>query len=238
MDTANIGTLRVLYDLPRAPSLPNPFADANERVTYFTAALATPVLGVLLYRSLHGRDRAVRLVDGFVYLAVPVLIAIQILPVAIATRAPWLLAMVAVGALVPTAFERASRLFAEHTDNLAILVGLSGLVVHAALEGTTLAPGAGPIDPALGWAIVLHRIPVGLVIWWLVRPRHGVTLAAMAVGSLVVATLVGAFVGTELSGHGHEAGFEYLEAFVAGTLLHVVFHQGRHDHAHEHDHVH
>ncbi|MDZ7781006.1 MAG: hypothetical protein U5R14_13885 [Gemmatimonadota bacterium] len=214
------------------------FSDANERVTYFAAALASPILGVLLYRSLHGRDRAVRLVDGFVYVAVPVLVAIQVLPEAIEDRAPWLLLVVAAGALVPTAFERASRSLADYTDNLTILVSLSGLIVHAGLEGALLAPGVSPIDPAFGWAVVLHRIPLGLVIWWLVRPRHGTALAAAAVGSLVLATLVGAFVGGELSGHSHGSGFEYLEAFVAGTLLHVVFHQGRHDHTHGHDHVH
>jgi uncharacterized protein len=199
--------------------------------------LVTPVLGAFLYRSLHGRNRAVRLVDGFVYVAVPTLVAVQVVPHAIEERSILVLVMVALGALVPTAFERASRSLAEHTDNLAILVGITGLVIHAALEGAALVPAEARVDRAFGWAVVLHRIPVGLVIWWLVRPRHGVLLAAMAVGSLVGATLVGAVVGTGLTSSAHGAGFEHFEAFVAGTLLHVVFHQGRHDHDHaSHDH--
>ncbi|MEX2465947.1 MAG: hypothetical protein WD995_03505 [Gemmatimonadota bacterium] len=202
-------------------------------MTYLVVSLATPVLGAMLYRSLHGQERAMRLVDGFVYVAVPALVAIQVLPHAIEERSVLMLVMVAVGALVPTAFERASRFLAEHTDNLAIVVGISGLVVHVALEGAALVPAGAPIDPAFGWAVVLHRIPVGLIVWWLVRPRHGISMATAAVGSLVLATLVGAVVGIELTGPVHGPNFELFEAFVAGTLLHVVFHQGRHDHAHE-----
>lgn len=203
-------------------------------MTYLAASLATPILGALLYRSLHGRNRAVRLVDGFVYVAVPALVAVQVVPHALEERSLLMLAMVALGALVPTAFERASRSLSEHTDNLAIVVGISGLMIHAGLEGAALVPTAEAVDPAFGWAVVLHRIPVGLIVWWLVRPRHGIPLAMVAVGSLVGATLVGAFVGTELTGQAHGPGFELFEAFVAGTLLHVVFHQGRHDHAHDH----
>ena len=201
-------------------------------MTYLVASLAAPILGALLYRSLHGRNGAMRLVDGFVYVAVPTLVAVQVLPHVVEERSLTLLGMVALGALLPVAFERASRYLAEHTDNLAIVVGISGLVVHAALEGAALIPADEPIDPAFGWAVVLHRIPIGLIIWWLVRPRHGIAKAAAAVGSVVVATLVGAFVGIELTGEAHGAGFELFEGFVAGTLLHVVFHQGRHDHDH------
>lgn len=177
------------------------------------------------------------LVDGFVYVAVPALVTVQVVPHAVEERSLLMIAMVALGALVPTAFERASRALAEHTDNLGILVGMSGLMIHAVLEGAALVPTpANPIDPAFGWAVVLHRIPVGLIIWWLVRPRHGIPLAMVAVGSLVAATGAGAFVGTGWTGQA--PGFEFFEAFVAGTLLHVVFHQGRHDHTHDHDHDH
>lgn len=210
-------------------------SDSTTRLTYLVASLLTPILGALLYRSLHGRDRAVRLVDGFVYVAVPTLVAVQVLPHAIEERSLTMLVIVALGALIPTGFERASRSLAEHTDNLAIVVGVSGLMAHAALEGAALVPGGEPVDPAFGWAVVLHRVPVGLIIWWLIRPRHGIRWAATGVGSLVAATALGAFVGTELVGPVHGPGFEAFEAFVAGTLLHVVFHQGRHDHTHDHD---
>jgi hypothetical protein len=205
---------------------------------YFLAALVAPVVGALLYRSLHGRNRAVRLVDNFVYVAVPSLVVIQILPDVIAERAPLLLLVVAAGAFLPTVFELASRSLARHTDDLAIVVTLTGLVLHELLEGAALVPAGDPVEAAFAWAVILHRVPVGLIVWWLVRPRHGIPMASAAVGALVLATLVGGLVGLELSGPIHGEGLHYFEAFVAGTLLHVVFHQGRHDHAHGDGHVH
>ena len=207
-------------------------------MTYFIFALVAPVIGAMLYRSLHRRDRAVRLVDGFVYFAVPALIAVQIIPHLIEERSALLLVLVAAGAVVPSLFERASRLLERYTDDLAILVGLSGLLVHEALEGAAFAPLGSSVDPAFAWAVILHRVPAGLVIWWLVRPRHGIPLAAVAVGSLVVATLAGFLVGNELLGPVHGPGVERYQALVSGTLLHVIFHRGRHDHAHDPDRYH
>ena len=200
----------------------------------FLAALVAPVFGALLYRVLHGQNRAVRLVDGFVYLAVPMLVAVQILPEVIRERAPVLLVLVAAGAFLPTAFELASRSLARHTDDLAIVVTLLGLVLHEALEGAALWTVGEPPEPVFAAAVILHRIPVGLILWWLVRPRHGIPVAWAAVGSLVLATLGGGLLAAELSGPVHGEGLHAFQAFVAGTLLHVVFHQGRHDHAHHH----
>lgn len=201
-------------------------------MTWLLAALIAPAVGPVLYRVLHPRPEAVRLVDGFVYLAVPALVAWQVLPHAWEERNPALVVALVAGFLLPAAVERASQVLADKTDNMALIVGLSGLVLHAGLEGTALVPGPRGVDPAFDLAVILHRIPVGLVLWWLIRPRFGVRAAAMGVGSLILATLVGYAVGSELIGETHYVGFELYQAFVSGSLVHVVYHQGRHDHDH------
>ena len=133
--------------------------------------------------------------------------------------------------------ERVSNVFEEHADKPALVVGLSGLLLHALLEGTALAPGSEAIAIAFALAVIVHRIPVGLVIWWLIRPRYGASAASTGVGLVVLATLVGYGVGAELLGGARGPGIELYQAFVSGSLVHVVFHQGRHDHRHEeHDH--
>ena len=197
------------------------------------AALAAPVAGPVLYRLLHERPGIVRVVDGFVYVAVPALVAWQILPSAWSQRRLSVIGAVALGLLIPWAMERASRALARHTDDMALVVGLSGLVLHAALEGAALAPGTVEAGGALALAVTLHRVPIGFVIWWLIRPRHGVLLASTAVGSVVVATLVGAVLGAELLAAGAGSTGELYQALVSGSLIHVVFHQGRHDHTHD-----
>jgi hypothetical protein len=202
------------------------------------AAVTAPALGPALYWMLHPRPRAVRAVDGFVYVAVPALVAWQVLPHAWADRSLAMIVALVLGFMLPGAIERASHALAEQTDNLAIVVGISGIVLHAGLEGTGLVPTSGASDLPFALAVTVHRIPVGLVLWWLIRPRFGVMAAAAAVGSVMVATLAGYAVGAELLGDGHHAGFEVYQAFVSGSLVHVVFHQGRHDHEHHHDHGH
>ena len=89
---------------------------------------------------------------------------------------------------------------------------------------------------AFGLAIVLHRISVSLVIWWLIRPRHGTWAGVAGVAAIVLATLVGYLLAASLGSGEHGSGVEYYQAFVSGTLVHVVFHQGRHDHQHHHHH--
>jgi hypothetical protein len=202
---------------------------------YLIAAAVAPLLGPVLYRALHDRPRAVQAVDNFVYVAVPLLVAWQVLPHAWEDRNLVALLAVTGGFLLPALIERVSHALAEQTDNLAMVVGLSGLVLHAMLEGTALVPGVTAVDATFAAAVILHRIPVSLVIWWLIRPRFGTTAAAAGVGSIVLATLAGYGLGTEFLADVHGSGAELYQAFVSGSLVHVVFHQGRHDHDHSHD---
>ncbi len=219
----------------RAAPAPLPWQVAPGPVILLLAVLLAPVLGAALYRALHGRAHLRRLVDRSVYVAVPLLVAAQVLPHAIEERSLLVIVVLAAGVLLPGAFERASRALAHRTDDLGLVVGYSGLLLHALLEGGAFAPLGAPVEPTFAWAVVLHRVPVGLVVWWLVRPRHGGPLAAAALGGVVGATLLGFLIGNEVLGPVHGPGIELYHAFVSGTLVHVVFHQGRHDHAH-HDH--
>lgn len=199
---------------------------------YLIASLVAPAAGPLLYGLLHDHPGAVRLVDGFVYLAVPVLVVLQLFPFAWAGRG-WLVVLaVSFGFSLPSLLEGASRALRRHTDAVALFVGLSGLVLHASLEGAALVPSRAGVGVPITLAIIVHRVPVGLVIWWLVRPSYGPVLAAIAVGAVLGGTVLGYAFGLEVLGEVPEAGTELYQAFVSGSLVHVVFHQGRRDHRH------
>jgi hypothetical protein len=210
-------------------------------MVWLTAVLAAPLAGPLLYRTLHDRPRAVALVDGFVYVAVPVLVAWQVLPHAWEHRSLAALVALGLGFVLPALIERLSHALADRTDNVALVVGISGLVVHGMLEGAAFIPTADPPGTAFALAVTLHRVPVSLVLWWLISPRFGATWATLGVGTLILSTLFGyLFGGGFVQGLGGN-GFELYVAFVSGSLVHVVFHQGRHDHDHAHhghDHPH
>ena len=94
-------------------------------------------------------------------------------------------------------------------------------MLHAMREA--LAPdGVG-----LQAAIILHRAPIGLLIWWMVRPRHGRTGGSIGLAALGVATLAGYGIGMQLVEQ-FESSIILYQAYVGGTLMHFVFHQGRH----------
>jgi hypothetical protein len=202
---------------------------------YLIAVLAAPVSGPVLYGFLHERPDAERFVDRFVYFAVPLLVAFQVIPSALEHRSLLVLGALAAGVLAPTLMERASEMLHRHTDSMALVVGLSGFLLHTLLEGAALVPGDDGVRVAFALAVILHQIPVGLVVWWLLRPRYGPALASAGVGSIVLGTLLGYALGAEVLGGLHGEGAEAFQALVSGTLVHVIFHQGMHDHAHDHD---
>lgn len=191
--------------------------------------LAAPVVGALLYRWLHDRPDTVRLVDRIMYVAIPALVLWQVLPHAWAQYGVLALLSLGAGMSTPALVERASHAIAPQTDNLALFAGLSGLALHATLEGAAIAPEGAAVAPA----VILHRIPVGLMIWWLLEPRYGFGGGALCIGAIAVATMIGYAAGSAvLVSYG--SGVELYQAFVGGALLHVVFHQSRHDHHHGH----
>ncbi len=193
------------------------------------SALLAPLAGVLIYVTLHQRARTVRLLDTSVVVALPLLVAVQVVSHAWAERSLAPVLAVALGVGLLAVVERLSNTMARHADDATIVFGVLGISLHALLEGSALTPGA---SSTFVLAVALHRVAVGLLIWWLVRPRHGARAAAMGVGAIIGATLVGYVAGAGVAAAVPFGDHGVFEAFVAGTLLHVIFHQGRRDHRH------
>ena len=193
------------------------------------SALLAPLAGVLIYVTMHHRARTIRLLDTAVIVALPLLVAVQVVPHAWAERSMVPVLVVALGAGLVALVERLSRTLARYTDDATIVFAVLGISVHALVEGSALTAGA---SPAFVLAVVAHRVTLGLLIWWLVVPRHGTRAAAAGVAAILAATVAGYVVGTGVMADLPFVDSHLLEAFVAGTLLHVVLHQGREDHRH------
>jgi uncharacterized membrane protein YraQ (UPF0718 family) len=102
-------------------------------------------------------------------------------------------------------------------------VGVHAFMDGAALGGTALGrEGDGSM---LALAVILHRLPEGLVIWWLLQPSRGSWLAAAALGLVAVGTAAGFFFGTSVLSATAARGLFLFQALVAGSLLHVVLHR-------------
>ena len=208
---------------------------------YLIAAVAATAGGPILYGLLHEHPRLTRYVDLFVYVMVPLLVVWTIVPMAWEERTVLPVLALAAGLVVPLWIGRLSKPLAQRTDAVTLVLVLSGLLLHALFEGAGLAPFADGRSPAaFGLAVVVHRIVEGLVVWWILRPGRGVSAAVAGVAAVMLVTALGFLLGVELLGGDDVSGraVAIYQALVAGSLLHVIFHQGRHAHRHAHVHAH
>ena len=190
--------------------------------------LSLLVLGVgpLLERFARGKPGLVSFVDGYVLVTIGGLVFLEILPGSLNLGGITALVAAMVGLLGPGLGERYLRAAARKTlDRLiTLLLAVVGLAAHASLDGAALARPAGASGGSLALAVVLHRLPVAVVLWALVRPAFGIPIALFVLNVVAAATIMGYGVGEELRDALAGPVLGAFEALVAGSLIHVVFH--------------
>lgn len=174
--------------------------------------------------------------EALVIIAVGGVVVFSILPESVSEVGWMAMVPLTLGLLGPTLTERWLRSFVSGAHTLVRIIVVTGLVVHAFSDGIVLAVPAlhGDEFLALPVAIVLHRVPVGLVVWWLLRPTHGIRIALIVLVIIAGATIAGFVTGGILADHLHGQVMALFQAWVAGSLLHVVVHpwEGG-DHSHD-----
>jgi len=174
---------------------------------------------VHFFRKSEGIAKAV---DAFVLVTVLGIIATEILPSLIAEESIFGFALFALGIFLPSAAE---RLLASSRMALAIAV-IPLFVFHCAFDGAAIASAE---NVGLVTALLIHRLPAGLLVYLVTRERWSALWAFVALGVFALATLAGGvFAGEWLLGHwqAHDAGALYIEAMLGGALTHVLFHMG------------
>lgn len=195
---------------------------------YLAAGIAALLIGPVAYQFLHGLARIRRALD----LAVTGVITALALLILWDTgeAGGWLtLAFAVAGLAGPLAAE--ALLHRERGVHAATLaVGVAGLLLHSAADGAALLSGHQGHHEALSLAVVLHNVPAGLAIWWLVQTNVGTRAAIVVLGLLAAATVAGYFAASAVASVAGETEFAWLQAFVAGSLLHLTYHRLRHRH--------
>ncbi len=183
-------------------------------------------IGPALHRLADKADRAFSLLDGFVVVAVLGLALLEIIPTGIELAGWWAALAMFAGVLLPKLAEQ--RFGGASTHKFAAWLAFGGMALHALTDGLALAGTHVHGDShALEWAVILHRVPVGLAVWWMlvqpVGPKSAQRAALLALATVTLATIVGfSFGGVLEIADGPLLGA--FEAFVGGLLLHVVSH--------------
>lgn len=214
-------------------------------MTLFFSILAL-IAGPVVY-ALGRRHPDFRLLlDGFVFITIAGIVCVYIVPGAIQAGGAVAIAALVVGLAFPVAVE---RLFERsmHAAHVFILVlAALGLIVHAVIDGVALLPEAGYVpspsdtrgdglfgslfDNQLALGVILHRLPVGMAIWWSVRESFGVAAALATFAVIIAATTLAYFLGQPVLELAGARGMAWFQAFVAGSLVHVVAFGVSHSH--------
>jgi hypothetical protein len=160
-----------------------------------------------------------------------------LLPDAFGQAGWWIAPAALLGFALLNLLERVAHLGHRQVHAVAILVSLAGLLLHMALDGVALHGDGDDHHHLLGVGVVLHRIPVGIALWGLVRPRFGNAAGWTALFAGGAATVAGAALGDAALGILGSNALGLFQAFVAGALMHVLVHvkegeDGAHDHSH------
>jgi len=212
------------------------------------AAIAGLFAGPLVLWSGRGNGSWRAALDGFVIAIVTGLCLIHLGPHALEHGGWWAASGFVIGALLPMLLHRVEY------SNFVAWGGIALLSAHATVDGAALTVASEAMAPALAGAVVVHRLPMGLVIAGYASSRQR---ALLALAALSACTVLGFVVGSETVQVLGEPGEALLEGLIVGGLLHVVtahrmprrdatgvaavepeVSSCHHDHGHDHDHAH
>lgn len=168
-----------------------------------------------------GRRNAVveRLLDALIVVAIAWIVVAHIVPEAFDTAGPIVFAALLVGMAFPFLLRRIFHL-ASSTAHVALLaLAAFALVLHALIDGIALSPAGGD---QLAIAVMIHRLPVGMAIWWTFRPVIGTTAAVIAFGLVIAATAAAYVLGSPVAELAESRVLALFQAFVAGSLVDLV----------------
>lgn len=192
------------------------------------SSLLAIALGPGLAHLSKDRPRLLEGLDGFVVATITGIVALHVVPHALAELGARAVVPLALGFWLPSWLERSRRSRFVAIDVLLVL----GLSLHALIDGVALDTHEGHVHgghdvhggEVLAIAVSLHRIPEGLAIWWIVAPKRGARAGVLALVVAGAASCAGYFLSEPLAERVPSALFVGFEVLVAGSLLHVVAH--------------
>ena len=199
----------------------------STQTALFLAAGAL-AFGPLLAGLLERRSYLHAFLDGFILIMVGGLALLHLLPSARESIGAWCILIALVGAFLPLYTEKKLHHEGGGESRSVLWLAMVGLFLHASLDGAALAANEhathalGDAHWSLPLAILLHRVPVGLLIWWSVKPQLGTRTALGILAAIAGATFLGSSLSSFLLPLSTGAVSGVIFSLLAGGLLHVV----------------
>lgn len=199
----------------------------------FALSIAALIAGPFIYALGQNRPPVRHILDGFVFITIAGIVCVNIVPPAIQSGGLYAVGFLLVGLAFPIVLERQFHKLVPRAHEFVLVLAALGLVVHAAIDGIALLPLDGEpriLHNNLALGVILHRVPIGIAIWWSVRPNLGAPVAIGTFVLLILATGAAYWLGTPIIDIAEAQSIAYFQAFVAGSLVHVIAFGVSHDH--------
>ncbi len=193
----------------------------------FILSTAALLLGPIIYAVAGEHRISRRLLDGLIVVSIGFIIVAHIIPAALQEAGNLAIVVILLGIAFPMLLERLFRKASDTAHLVIVALAAFGLLTHALVDGVALLPESGT---GLAHAIILHRLPVGMALWWAVRPNFGITISIIVFSLVILATAAGYLIGETIMEIADMRTIAMFQAFVAGSLIHVVIFGVRHHH--------
>ncbi|GAB4154588.1 MAG: hypothetical protein Fur0037_23200 [Planctomycetota bacterium] len=204
------------------------------RVPFLVFSFLALALGPLLVALARKHAWSTIATDSFCVVTISAFALLHMLPECVERGGWFALPLALLGFLAPTLAERGLQRRSPRLRYLVLTLAVAGMAAHDTLDGMGLSlgglggragfPHARHEGEVLAWAIVLHRIPEGIAIWWIVPRTLGWRAAILILATSVLATGFGFFAGRGFLEGFSASSLSMFQAFLAGSLLHVVLH--------------
>lgn len=188
-------------------------------------SIVTLFLGPYLCRFVENKPDRFAFFDSFIFVSIGGLVLFHILPELLEQGGILVLFLLLAGLFGPGLIEKVFYRFAKQTHSATLILGVLGLVLHSLTDGGALIVGENQTAYLLALGVILHRFPVGLTVWWLLRPQYGRAVPLAVLAMMSVGTVAGVWLGSELIAHDSGNWLVWFQSLVMGSILHVVFHQ-------------
>jgi hypothetical protein len=187
----------------------------------------------MLYQWLRHGGFVARAFDSLIVAGLIVLMAFLLIPETWEELGYWSVVLILSGYLVPGMLEILIKKAAHTFHILSLLLALSGLAVHAILDGAALTVNHNGATSSLSLAIVMHRFGVGMMLWMMVQPVFGKAAAFAVLGFVSLATIAGYLLSESVLGLEGDFVMSAIQALIIGTIVHSLIHRS-HSQGHQH----
>jgi thiol:disulfide interchange protein len=187
-------------------------------------------IGPLFYHYFGPLKRFDRISSGFILAVMSIILFTEILPSTFEQLGLWAILLTVLGFSGPSIIEKIFTHIATTTHMTSIFLGIVGLMLHASIDGAAFyqqsihSPSThhSLFGDQFSMAMILHRIPVGLTVWWLLVPFIGEKKVLLTLLAMAAATVAGYMLNMSLIPLQNTHFMMALQAFISGSLLHVV----------------